>query len=253
MGIVRSKLAKAALDFLARLSYVIPEAITPISPGYKRRIIQRYGINDQKIRVVEVGVTSAQPPISHSNQNPHFLAVYSGVLGIGYDFNVVLEAARSLSENKEIAFLIRGTGELEPELKQQVGSLSLKNMTLKTDFLPRKELASLLQSADVFLLPMSSASFVEEGLPAKIFEYQSYGKPIVCISNGEPARYIEATQSGLVVKQKDADGLKRAILRLYNNRKLASELGENGRRHVLSNMTTEKIGKRMYEIFTSIR
>jgi glycosyltransferase involved in cell wall biosynthesis len=164
-----------------------------------------------------------------------------------------LEAARSLSENKEIAFLIRGTGELEPELKQQVGSLSLKNMTLKTDFLPRKELASLLQSADVFLLPMSSASFVEEGLPAKIFEYQSYGKPIVCISNGEPARYIEATQSGLVVKQKDADGLKRAILRLYNNRKLASELGENGRRHVLSNMTTEKIGKRMYEIFTSIR
>jgi len=253
MGIVQSKPVKMALDFLAKLSYKIPEAITPISPGYKRRIIEKYGIDDQKIRVVEVGIASVQPPASNTKKNPQFLAVYSGVLGIGYDFSTVLEAARSLSENKNIVFLIRGTGERELELKQLVGRLGLENVMLRIDFLPRKELATLLQSADVFLLPMSPASFVEEGLPAKIFEYQSYGKPIVCISNGEPARYIEATHSGLVVKQKDAEGLKRAILRLYNNRKLASELGENGRRHVSSNMTMEKIGDRMYEIFTSVQ
>jgi glycosyltransferase involved in cell wall biosynthesis len=253
MGIVKSKPAKMALDLLARLSYMIPEAITPISPGYKRRIVERYGVNDQKIRVVEVGIHSAQPPVSDSNKNPKFLAVYSGVLGIGYDFSAVLKAARSLSEHKDIVFLIRGTGERELELKQLVGSLGLENVMLKTDFLPRQELAALLRSADVFLLPMSPASFVEEGLPAKVFEYQSYGKPIVCISDGEPARYIEATHSGLVVKQKDADGLKQAILKLYNNRKLALELGENGRRHVSLNMTAEKIGERMYGIFKSIQ
>jgi glycosyltransferase involved in cell wall biosynthesis len=253
MGIVRSKPVRMAIDLLAKLSYIIPEAITPISPGYKRRIIERYGINDQKIRVVEVGIAFVQQPVPDSNRNPKFLAVYSGVLGIGYDFNAVLEAARSLTDRKDIVFLIRGTGEREHELKQLVGSLGLGNVMLKTDFLSRKELAALLRSADVFLLPMSPASFVEEGLPAKIFEYQSYGKPIVCISDGEPARYIEATHSGLVVRQKDADGLKRAILRLYNNRKLASELGENGRRHVSLNMTTEKIGERMYGIFASIQ
>jgi glycosyltransferase involved in cell wall biosynthesis len=242
-----------ALDFLARLSYMIPEAVTPISPGYKRRIVEKYGINSQKIRVVEVGIASAQPPVSNSNKNTQFLAVYSGVLGIGYDFNTVLKAAHSLSEHKDIVFLIRGTGEREFELKQLVGSLGLENVTLKADFLSGKELAVLLRSADAFLLPMSPASFVEEGLPAKIFEYQSYGKPIVCISDGEPARYVQATHSGLVVRQKDTDGLVRAILKLYRNRKLASELGENGRLHVSSNMTTEKIGERMYEIFASIQ
>ncbi len=252
MRIVQSRLVRKALDLLAKLSYIIPGAITPISPGYKRRIIERYGINSNKIRVVEVGIASCQALVSDSNTNSRFLAMYSGVLGIGYDFSTVLKAARLLSEHKSIVFLIRGTGEREHELKQLVKSLSLENVMLRTDFLPRKELALLLQSADVFLLPMSPASFVEEGLPAKIFEYQSYGKPIVCISDGEPARYIEATHSGLVVRQKDAEGLERALLKLYNNRKLASELGENGRRHVSSNVTVEKIGERMYEIFASI-
>jgi len=181
-----------------------------------------------------------------------FVVMYSGVLGLGYDFDVVLDAAGLLAKNEEIVFVIRGVGELASKLQRRIGELRLGNVVLDTRFLPKVELSALLGSADVFVLPMASASFVDEGLPTKVFEYQAYGKPIVCVSGGEPARYVEATGSGLVVKPEDADGFAEAVVRLYRDRKFAAELGWNGWQHVSENLTAEKIGERMYEILASV-
>ena len=125
--------------------------------------------------------------------------MYSGVLGLGYDFDVVLEAARLLDKNNDIVFVIRGVGEMAPRLKKRISEFGLRNVVLDTRFLPKDELAALLGSADVFVLPMATMSFVDLGLPTKLFEYQSYGKPIICVSGGEPARYVESTKSGLIV------------------------------------------------------
>jgi colanic acid biosynthesis glycosyl transferase WcaI len=251
MGIVRSKLMMMLLDFLAKLSYSMPAAITPISAGYKRRIVEKYGVRAEKIHVVEVGVDSVEPLVSDENEKTPFVVMYSGVLGAGYDFETVLKAAASLSENEDVFFLIRGIGELAPKLERLIKELNIRNVGLDTNFLPRKKLSALLRSANVFVLPMASASFVDEGLPTKVFEYQAYGKPIVCVSGGEPARYVEATESGLVVKPSDAYGFAEAVVRLYEDRKLASELGWNGWRHVSKNLTAEKIGERMYQVLAS--
>jgi len=119
---------------------------------------------------------------------------------------------------------------------------------LFTRFLLKDELAALLNSADVFMLPMATMSFVDLGLPTKVFEYQAYGKPIICVSNGEAARYVESTRSGLIIKPKDAGGFAEAIIRLYRNRKLITGLGRNGRQYVIDNLTAEKTGERMYDV-----
>jgi len=100
---------------------------------------------------------------------------------------------------------------------------------------------------------MSSASFVDEGLPTKVFEYQGYGKPVVCCSDGESARYVQMTESGLVVRCGDPEALANAVLRLYRDRELAWELGWNGWKYVSENLTSERIGERMYSLFLSIR
>ena len=99
---------------------------------------------------------------------------------------------------------------------------------------------------------MINFGFVNLGLPTKIFEYQSYGKPIICVSDGEPARYVKATKSGLVVKPGDAKDLVAAILKLYNDRNLSSVLGSNGWQYVSDNLTMEEIGKRMYTVLASM-
>ena len=253
LGLVRSKLMRKVLDFLAWFSYVVPAAITPISGGYKRRLVQKYDVCPEKIHVIEVGVDGVEPFNSNKGEKGQFVVMYSGVLGLGYDFDVVLEAARILAKDDDIVFVIRGVGELGSRLRRRIRSLNLKNVVLDTRFLPKDKLSALLCSAAVFVLPMASASFVDEGLPTKVFEYQAYGKPIICISGGEPARYVEATRSGLVVKPKDAYGFAEAVVKLYEDRKFADELGWNGWKCVSENSTSERIGDRMYEVLLSVR
>ena len=55
MELVKSRVLKKLLDFVAKLSYTIPVAITPISSAYKRRIVEKYGVGAGKIYVIEVG------------------------------------------------------------------------------------------------------------------------------------------------------------------------------------------------------
>jgi glycosyltransferase involved in cell wall biosynthesis len=252
LNLSQSRLLKRLLDFLAWLSYTVPSAITPISPAYKPRIIEKYRIDKNKIHVIEVGVNDviAQVP-SQKKEKSRFVVMYSGILGLGYDFETVLEAAELLKGQKDVLFVIRGIGECEYDIRRTVERLKLDNVKLDTSFLSKPQLASVLNSADVFLLPMRQARAVEEGLPTKIFEYQAFGKPIICSSRGEPAAYISSTKSGLVVQPGDAEALAQAILKLHRDEKLASELGISGYRHVCQNLTSERIGERLYTVFLS--
>ena len=252
LGYVKSKFTKKILDFLAWLSYVVPVIVTPISKGYKRHIVTKYGISPEKLHVIEVGVDYIKPLKEFKNSKDQFIVMYSGVLGLGYDFNIVLDAAHFLNKYDDILFVIRGIGELATELENAISERSLRNVVLDRRFLPENELADMLESANVFLLPMASMNFVDLGLPTKVFEYQAFGKPILCVSRGEAARYIESTNSGLIVKPKDASGLAEAIISLYNNKVNSKELGLNGRKYVLNHLTAQKIGERIYDLFFSV-
>jgi glycosyltransferase involved in cell wall biosynthesis len=249
LGYVKSKFARKVLDFLAWLSYVVPAAITPISEGYKRSIVAKYGISPDKVHVIEVGVDRVEPLSVERNSKDRFVVMYSGVLGLGYDFDVILEAARFLSKTEDIVFVIRGVGEMASKLKKAISERGLRNVVLDTRFLPKDELVDLLGSADVFVLPMAGTSFVDLGLPTKVFEYQAYGKPIICVSGGEPARYVESTRSGLIVKPKDASGFAKAVITLYTDEESGTRFGMNGREYISENLTAEKISERMHEVF----
>jgi colanic acid biosynthesis glycosyl transferase WcaI len=253
LGYVNSKLARKALHFMAWLSYASPKAITPISEGYKQVIVSKYGISSQKVHVIEVGVENNKVSNKSNTQNKgRFTVMYSGVLGLGYDFEIILQAAEILQQNSNILFVIRGVGEKSHQLKKAIKNLKLNNIVLDTRYLQKEELQNYLNSADVFVLPMASFDFVEKGLPTKIFEYQSYGKPILCISNGEAAKYIKKSKSGIIVSPKDSEQLVESVKKLYSDSQLRFILGANGREYV-GNLTTDKIGEKIYNEMISLK
>jgi glycosyltransferase involved in cell wall biosynthesis len=251
LGYVKSRIVSKVLNFTAWLSYVIPVAITPISEGYKHVIVAKYGVPSAKIHVVEVGVKSVKSLISKNKSNDLFTVVYSGILGFGYDFDIILKSAKLLEKETNIRILVRGVGELAQSLKGAICDRGLRNVMISTDFLPFDKLSILLASADVFLLPMACVDFVDQGLPAKVFEYQAYGKPIVCSSKGESRNYIVSSNSGLVVNPGDSAAFAQAIMTLYNDKALAESLGLNGWKYVSNNLTSEHVGERIYSIFES--
>jgi glycosyltransferase involved in cell wall biosynthesis len=247
LGIIKSSFIKKILDSIASLSYRIPVAIIPVSQGYVPTILNKYKIPKEKVTVIEQGVDVTKfCRIDNLPRKPEKIVMYSGILGQGYDFDIILESAKLL-ESRKIQFVIRGRGELEDRIIEKAKQLDLRNLMIKTELLSEDTLNLFLNNADIFLLPMSPGSF-DKGLPTKILEYQALGKPIVCVSEGEPARYIQEIESGLTTNSREPKQLAQLILRLIDDEELADRLGENGYNNVHRNLTLEMIGERLMDI-----
>ena len=261
LGIVKSSLMKKILDYFARKSYEIPAILIPISHGYVPTLVNKYKIPPEKIVVIEHGVdvnrfrsnqdSIAIPDIMRGIEPKKKIVMYSGALNRGYDFELVLEAAKLL-QSEPIFFVIRGSGELQDELGKMVKSYNLPNVKFETKLLTNEELVTLLNAADIFLLPLIPSGVVDQGLPTKILEYQALGKPIVCISSGEPARYVNETQSGLVTRPHQPQELAAAIMKLAQDTNLAKQLGTNGSKYIQDNLTLEIVGARLMEIINRV-
>lgn len=252
LGIVKSSLAIRFLDLVAKATYQLSSAIVPVSNGYVQTILTKYKIPKHKIITIEHGVDIGKfekhihaKPMRTSNRK---IVMYSGVLGQGYDFETVIRAAKVLEQYENIHIVIRGRGELEETIRAYILEYGVTNVDLSTELLPYDEYLSVVHAADIFLLPMSQIKTIDSGFPTKILEYQAMGKPIICISSGESARYIQATQSGLTTASRDPKDLADLILYLVNNESLSRRLGTNGLTNVKENMTLEAVGKKMIEV-----
>jgi glycosyltransferase involved in cell wall biosynthesis len=242
----KSLLAKLA-ELLAKISYKISKAITPISPGYIKVISEKYSINPSKIHVVRAGVdiNKFKPCNSVNKHKETFKVLYSGAFSVAYDFDQVLLAAKLLEHVKDVEFILQGGGELAQYLKTKVKELKLENVKIIDKILSRDEVAKLLSEADVLILPLRDFGRPYLGISSKLYEYQAIGKPIICCADGQPAEYVKETRSGVVVKPGDYEALAKAVLYLKSNPDLAKELGASGRRYIEDNLSIEKVGKEM--------
>ena len=251
LGIVKSSISKKFLNYIAKISYEKPKAITLVSHGYVKTLVEKYKIPKEKITVIEHGVDLSKFKQVESINNDITTIMYSGALSFGYDFEIIIKCAKLL-ESKAIHFVVRGRGELVDQIKNFIQKYNVTNVIISTEFLSQNDLNLLLNEADIFLLPMSQSKIIDQGLPTKILEYQAIGKPIVCISSGEAAKYIQKTNSGVVTDSRDPKVLSEIILNLIDNPTLAKELGNNGYENIVNNLTLEKVGERFDEVFRKV-
>jgi glycosyltransferase involved in cell wall biosynthesis len=240
-----------------RFFYVKGDAVAPISPGYLETIAKKYCVKESKIHVIEVGVDTTEFKDSHAKVNAEdsvFKVIYAGVLGVGYDFEHIFEAAKLLKEkNVNVEFIIHGNGECLESIRSRIKDLNLANVKLSDKLLgSRKEVASFLNKANALILPLKDYGAPYPGIPSKLYEYQAVGKPIICCAEGEPAKYISKSNSGIVVKPEDAKALSEALVFLVANPEIAFTMGKNGRKHIEREVTVTAIGAKVKALFVEL-
>jgi glycosyltransferase involved in cell wall biosynthesis len=238
-----------------RLFYVKADLITPISSGYIEVINKKYSVNKNKIKLVNIGVNiDIFKPYPRNKSDSRYRVLYAGVLGLGYDFDQILLAARLCEQQGvNIEFILHGAGECLPLIKNGIEKYRLRNITLSTRVLPsRVDVAKLYSEADALILPMKDYGRPYLGIPSKLYEYQAAGKPILCCADGEPVKYIEQTKSGIAIKPGDYVGLMTAIVYLQSNPTIARQLGLNGNTYVKNQMTLKVIGSKLKCLFESL-
>jgi hypothetical protein len=250
LGLPPQSIVSRIGEALARITYRLANVITPISAAYTETIVRKYGIDTERIRHVPAGVDLSRFQSTAKEERKEFFTVlYIGAFSPTYNFDQIFDAARNLSRIEDIRFVIQGAGELAGYLMGRLQESDLSNVTIVNKVIRREHVADRLSDADALILPLSGLGSIEQGISSKLYEYQAAGRPIICCSRGEPGRYVEASNSGIVVAPGDIEGLSNSILFLRSNPDAAREMGRRGREHVRSSLSVEAVGRKMISVF----
>lgn len=168
------------------------------------------------------------------------VVLYVGRFEVVKGLKYLVEAAKHLvKEYPHLSFLFVGEGTLREKYEN---TMNISENLIFLGFRP--DVAELMNVADVFVLPSLS-----EGCSAAILEASSCGLPVVASSVGGNCETVVDGVTGICVNPRKADELRKAIEQLVNDRRVAEEMGRNGRARVQQVFDPEKIATKVEEYY----
>ncbi len=138
-----------------------------------------------------------------------------------------------------------GDGPLQPAMQRLAADLGISD---RVHFLgPRRDVASLLAEAQLFVLSTRSEAF-----PYTVLEAMRAGLPVVSSDAGGIREAVTDTQTGLLAPVKDVMSLAARLQTLIVNPGLRTAMGNAGRQRFLQHFTHEKMMARTIEIYREV-
>lgn len=128
---------------------------------------------------------------------------------------------------------LMGDGPLMPALREQAERLGITDRVELPGFLKAATVKKRLLAAQVFLHPSRTTSDGNrEGVPNSMLEAMASGMPVIATRHGGIPEAITDGESGLLVRENDADALAAALRRLLEDAELRARLAAGGRASV---------------------
>ena len=158
-----------------------------------------------------------------------FILLYSGNMGLYYDFDTVLGAAKLL-ENEPFKLVLVGGGGKKTLIEEQIKENNLTNVVM-LPYQPFEKLNDSLNACDASLVTIAKGI---EGIsfPSKLYTSLAVGKAIVSLSEdwSELREIVEGTNCGVWSSLGDAEGLAQKLRTLIHDKAKTAEMGENARK-----------------------
>jgi colanic acid/amylovoran biosynthesis glycosyltransferase len=156
-----------------------------------------------------------------------------------------------LKRGVNLELWLAGKGELEEELRGQVGALGLAGNVSFLGQLPHPEVMDLYRrgEVDIVVLPSLDLGGSEhEGIPVSLMEAMSYGVPVVSTATGGIPELLGGG-AGVVVPPADPTALAEAIGDLVRDPKLRERQGGAGRERVAESFSKERVADELIARF----
>jgi len=134
----------------------------------------------------------------------------------------------------------------EIELKIENCKLKIGKDVIFTDMLIGEDKISAYRESDVFVLPSYSENF---GMA--VVEAMACGLPVIITKGVGISKEVEKAGAGIVI-EKDKKQLTEAILKILENPQLGKKMGENGRKLVETEFSSEKVAEKWIEEYSNL-
>jgi glycosyltransferase involved in cell wall biosynthesis len=225
------------------------DAIVATSPNYlaSSAVLDRYR---DKTRVITFGLDKSSYPAPEQARLDHWRArvgqkffLFVGVLRYYKGLHILLDAVAGT----DYPVVIVGAGPIEAELKARAKRLGLKHVQF-VGAVDDHDKAALLDLCYAVAFPSHLRS---EAFGISLLEGAMYGKPMISSEIGTGTTYINVHgETGLVVPPSDHEALRAAMQRLWDDPRMAREMGQRAEARYWQLFTSAQMAEnyaRLYE------
>lgn len=181
-----------------------------------------------------------------------FIVGYAGTIGQANCVDQIIESAKLLKD-ENILFVIMGGGPLKERIVEEARKARLAKVHF-FDKAPKKMVTIFLKHADLLLNPwMGDVTIYRYGVsPNKWIDYMLSEKPVLVALNGHYS-IINDAECGKFIESNNPELMAKEILNFSRmDPALLKQMGENGKRYLLNNLTYDRLTDRYLEVIDGL-
>jgi colanic acid/amylovoran biosynthesis glycosyltransferase len=219
-----------------------------------RRAVVDLGCDEKKIEVQRTGIPLYEFPFRERNfvaAATEWRFVQACRLIDKKGLLVTLRAFASfLRQYPNATLTIAGEGPLLRQLQNLARELKIDDHVLFTGFISQEQLRDIYYASHIFLHPSETgADGNQEGVPNSMLEAMASGLPVFATQHGGIPEAIENGVSGVLVPERSADELTRALLNAVQDPGFLSRVARAGAEVVRERFDLSAQARRLEDIY----
>jgi len=236
----------ARIVALERQGLLEADHIIAVSRFTRRQVVERYGIDPEKVSVVHNAVSRGEAAARYgvSKRAGEKIVLFLGRITHQKGPGVFVEAAAEvLRALPDVTFVMAGSGDLMPQTIERVAELGLGSRFLFTGFLRGEEVERMYAASDLYVMPSVSEPFGIAPLEAMLADV-----PVIVSKQSGVA---EILHHALKVDFWDVHELAGKICAVLSYEALAREMGERSREE-LASITWDRAARQIGEVYEKV-
>jgi glycogen(starch) synthase len=197
------------------------DMIIAVSDHIRRELVEIYGMDKRKIRVVYNGVVADDFKTGPEKKFLLFIGRIDPMKGVKYLIEAFSDVQKTFPDYK---LMIYGDGLREnvEGAKKQCSELGLEKSVIFGGRVPQKKLIELYSTCTIVCLPS-----VYEPFGLTVLEGAASGKPVITTTRSGVSEIVDSWKNGVVIKPENSIDLADSIKRLLSDSSLRRKISSN--------------------------
>lgn len=139
------------------------------------------------------------------------------------------------------------------ELKARIDELNISSSVHLEGFQTQDEIVKHFLKCSLFVAPFIETEYGDkDGIPTSLLEGMASGLPVVATNAGSILEVVEDGIEGIIVPQRNAESLAKAIEKLMNDSDVLASMGEKARQKIRERFDVMVCEQRLHERLTNV-
>ena len=225
--IAQTSITFKLLIAIERVSAFFAHHVIAANDIWLTRLVSRSCTSNKCTALVNVPDLQVFSKQGKRHRNGRFVIIYPGSLNWHQGLDIAIRAFDSIKHEVPYAdFQIYGEGPGRAELVQLVQELQLSERVIIKDPMSTREIARVIEDADLGVVPKRRDGFGDEAFSTKIMEFMALGVPVIVSDTTVDTYYFDSSIVHFF-RAGDEQDLGRAMLLLIRDARLRDELARN--------------------------